>query len=1000
MECVIMVISVTADREKFQHIEFDEAFFYKSIDERNAHIVDSIINTANQSIRKSSPKAGRKSVAWWNDTISQAIKDRKRSLNFFKKHPTSENEKKLKILKSKSRALIRYHSKQSWRKMVASINSNVPQTCIWKQIRSISGLHKSNLITSLKHHNAVLSNTSDIVELLGKYFSQVSSTENYSPSFKRHKSKVEILPLVIMNNNKSYNKSFSSFEFQSALNSTKGSSPRKDMIHYDMLKHLSQTAKTYLLKFYNRIWTEQVFPNEWRHFILIPILKPSKDPSLISSYSPISLTSCLCKLLERIVNKRLTWYIESNKILSDYQFGFRRGRSTIDSLTILESDIQSAFLRKQHTYAIFFDLEKVYDLTWRRQILNKLKTIGNDGNILGFVNNFLQNRKFQVLQGNTFSSSYDLENGIPQGAVLSVTLFLLSIDDITKQIDPICKILLYADGIVLYMSSNFLKSLQKRMQSAVNKMQKWLSNNGFRISVPKTSCMHFCRRKKHSTNLVFQIIKDNIQEVEEVRFLGMICDKKLSWRTQIEHVKKKSLKAMNIMKTLSNFKWGSDRRTLIKLHNSLVLSRCEYGNCIYSSASPKLLKSLELVHHQGLRIASGAFRSSPVISILVDTEFLQLDIRREKHTLSQMSRILRNQTHPMLESIQQLPIDNTNKNQTFPSRCSQILNKLCLELPKIKTEHLGKIAPWLLPKLDINIEQSAFPKNSTNSDVYKSLFRKMLYENSDYRLMFTDGSKCNAITYYAVFDESNNKILKSRLPNNSSVYNAELTAILKATKHIFNSNFNKYIIITDSLSALSALSDYSSNHPMIQSIFDNIFSCQQKSKTIKLYFVPSHMGIHGNEIADKAEKEASHEPNSRGKLLAKDFINFSKNGMSQHWENKWNNITENKYRLIRNSTSHWHCVNKFSKRDAVVLTRLRLGHTSYTHSYLMSKDNPPICDSCKQNISVQQIFEHCSKYTAIRKSFSNNGIDALKDNMKSIKNVINFMKQTDLYDLI
>lgn len=165
----------TADWEKFSLIaNFDDAFFNKSIDDQNAHVVETIINAANHCIKKSSAKAGRKSVPWWNDTISKAVKDRTHSLNYFKKHPTSENEKRYKILKSKARALMRYHSKQSWRNMVASINSNVPQTLIWKQIRSISGRHQSNLITALKHNDSILSSRTDIVKLLGKHCSEIS----------------------------------------------------------------------------------------------------------------------------------------------------------------------------------------------------------------------------------------------------------------------------------------------------------------------------------------------------------------------------------------------------------------------------------------------------------------------------------------------------------------------------------------------------------------------------------------------------------------------------------------------------------------------------------------------------------------------------------------------------------------------------------------------------------------------------------------------------------
>lgn len=101
----------------------------------------------------------------------------------------------------------------------------------------------------------------------------------------------------------------------------------------------------------------------------------------------------------------------------------------------------------------------------------------------------------------------------------------------------------------------------------------------------------------------------------------MIFDKSLTWKTHIKEAKVKSMKALNILKSLSRTKWSSDRHTLIKLHKSLVLSRLEYGDCVYASATAGLLKSLDSVHHQGVRLSSGAFRSSPVTSMLVDTNF-------------------------------------------------------------------------------------------------------------------------------------------------------------------------------------------------------------------------------------------------------------------------------------------------------------------------------------------------------------------------------------------
>ena len=127
-------------------------------------------------------------------------------------------------------------------------------------------------------------------------------------------------------------------EMETQLGLCKDSAPGTDDITISMIKHLTTLAKHTLLKAINKLWEASVYPEQWSKEIKLPFLKPGKDPNLPSSYRPISLTSCICKLFERMVNHRLMWFLEKN-ILFPEQSGFRKQRSTIDALTQLTCHI-------------------------------------------------------------------------------------------------------------------------------------------------------------------------------------------------------------------------------------------------------------------------------------------------------------------------------------------------------------------------------------------------------------------------------------------------------------------------------------------------------------------------------------------------------------------------------------------------------------------------------------------------------------------------------------
>ena len=126
-----------------------------------------------------------------------------------------------------------------------------------------------------------------------------------------------------------------------------------DEIHDEFLEQLPDESVKCLLNIYNNIWTSGTFPKTWRLSIIVPISKLGKDTSNPQNYRSIALTSCLCKTIERMINSRMTWYLETNGLITNMQTGFRKMRGTVDHLILLKTFPQGR-LHKKHLTAVFF----------------------------------------------------------------------------------------------------------------------------------------------------------------------------------------------------------------------------------------------------------------------------------------------------------------------------------------------------------------------------------------------------------------------------------------------------------------------------------------------------------------------------------------------------------------------------------------------------------------------------------------------------------------------
>ena len=205
------------------------------------------------------------------------------------------------------------------------------------------------------------------------------------------------------------------------------SAPGADQICYKLLKHLLDDSLRALVRLINRVWATGALPTSWRHSTVVPVHKPTKPAHLQSSHRPISLTSAVCKLMEKMIVSKLKWFLEYYKPLNMSQSGFKnRRRTTTDQILRLHGTVQKSLANRHHVLAIIIDLEEACDMV----LLFKLVEMGINGIMFNFINSFLSRRTCQVRQGSPLSSTKTLENGIPHGSVLSPILFTIAINDL------------------------------------------------------------------------------------------------------------------------------------------------------------------------------------------------------------------------------------------------------------------------------------------------------------------------------------------------------------------------------------------------------------------------------------------------------------------------------------------------------------------------------------------------------------------------------------------
>ena len=299
-----------------------------------------------------------------------------------------------------------------------------------------------------------------------------------------------------------------------------------------------------LMHIFNLSLQTRQFPNNMK-IAKVVLLYKTGDKHQFTNYRPVSLLPQFSKILEKVFNNRLDNFIEKHSLINDNQYGFRNNRSTSQALIELIEEITNSIDSKRYAVGVFIDLKKAFDTINHEILFSKLEQYGIRGLALEWVRSYLKNRRQFVKMGEYQSRCLDIVCGVPQGSVLGPRLFIIYINDICN-ISKILKFILFADDTNIIGSGENLQQLLDIITSEFIKIKNWFDNNKLSLNLSKTKLMIFGNRKINHQAQV-QIEGVDIERVHEIKFLGVIINDKICWKSHIKYISTKISRSISVM---------------------------------------------------------------------------------------------------------------------------------------------------------------------------------------------------------------------------------------------------------------------------------------------------------------------------------------------------------------------------------------------------------------------------------------------------------------------
>jgi ribonuclease HI len=637
---------------------------------------------------------------------------------------------------------------------------------------------------------------------------------------------------------------------------------------------------------------------------------------------------------------------------------------------------------------IFLDIEKAFELVNKDVILTALISKGITGKTIALIDDFLTDRKARVVFQGCKSSYHNLENGTPQGSVLSATLFNLVMESFISNVNiPGVKILCYADDVLILADG---PNQRQKIQETLKILEENAKTFSLKISEKKTKAMAF---NSPDPQYNFSLYNKEIEWVKHHKYLGIFFDKHLKFNCHINYLHTKCLKRINLMKSLTTINKGASAKVLKTYYLTAIRSLIDYSAPVLSNITINNSTILQKIQNSAMRIILGAPLWTSVFNMQTELHILPIKDRIMEINGNIIIKNMFNSERLLSEDIR------NNINSLHISNITDLLNKADIHYKEIISNetynNIHEYKPWEEVPAEFIMKKFVNNKKKANAQqLCRKYIKHISNVNKDKDLItYTDGSvdiKNNRAGSAAIIKNNNSKTiatLKKRLNGNVSSLQTELYAIALDLTYSRNMKNTRKIIHTDSLNAIINIKKTipTEEIQLTKTIHKLISIHKENDNNITFNYIPSHIGLVGNEQADIAAKQSLCNPNIDFILSPGSSALKSKFKRYLHQKNTIGNNPDS----ITDSVIHYsiaaeniQSMNFKCRKQEVMAYRLLLGYKTYNQLIHIRT----LCDNCI-NITDNPLVHYVCECNITSPYFNSSRIPTLENAAASINNI-------------
>lgn len=409
--------------------------------------------------------------------------------------------------------------------------------------------------------------------------------------------------------------------------------PGPDEVPNKALKTAIESNPSLFTELMQTCLEEGVFPKDWKRQKLVLLPKPGKPPGDPSAYRPICLLDTIGKVLERIVQNRLTRITEGERPLSECQFGFRKARSTIQAIELVVSTARKAIAggrwkggAMKYCAIITLDVKNAFNTANWCQIMRSLQNMGTPEYLLRIIGDYLSNRVL-IYDTEEGPKEYRVTGGVPQGSVLGPILWNIMYDSVLRlKLPSGARTVGFADDLAILVTAKHLDEIEMIANDSVEVVKGWIDSVGLALAEHKTEVLLVSGRKKME-RVIVNVGAHAVESKDEIRYLGVILDNRLSFKAHVKYACEKAAKTYTALSRMMANTGGprSSRRLLLA---RVITSMLLYGAQIWAEAlqtKENMRKMQSVLRLTAIRVTS-AFRTVSSDAVCVIAGMTPIDI--------------------------------------------------------------------------------------------------------------------------------------------------------------------------------------------------------------------------------------------------------------------------------------------------------------------------------------------------------------------------------------